>query len=333
VVENNFFFLFINKNYNLCGLSITKFIFVQILLQLMVTISLSTLANVLSIVVNLLLLLLKLIVGFIFNSISLVADGFDSVLDLVTAAFAGIGERISRKPADKSHPFGHQKFQFIFSFAIAFTLFFSSYFIADESISRLREGIQLEFSILVLIAALISFFGKLILALILYRIGNKLNSPVFIANAKNYRTDAFSSVFVIIAYVGVRFDIMWLDPASAFIIVGLIIFTGLDIIRNALPDLLDKGPPQEIIEQLKMVSLSFKEVKEVHIIRLRTLLGKYTGDFHILVNPELSIKEAHAVSERVKQKLEEEGDFTNLIIHIEPFTPEESLETKNMEID
>jgi len=112
-VENNFFFLFINKNYNLCGLSITKFIFVQILLQLMVTISLSTLANVLSIVVNLLLLLLKLIVGFIFNSISLVADGFDSVLDLVTAAFAGIGERISRKPADKSHPFGHQKFQFI----------------------------------------------------------------------------------------------------------------------------------------------------------------------------------------------------------------------------
>ena len=298
----------------------------------MVTISLSFLANTLSIFVNLLLMLLKLIIGFIFNSISLVADGFDSVLDLVTATFAGIGERVSKKPADKSHPFGHQKFQFIFSFAIAFTLFFSSYFIADESISRLREGIQLEFSILVLIAALISFFGKMILALILYRIGNKLNSPVFIANAKNYRTDAFSSVFVIIAYIGVRFNVMWLDPASAFIIVGLIVITGLDIIRNALPDLLDKGPPQEVLDKLKKIVTSFKEVREVHIIRLRSLLGKYTGDFHILVDQDLSVKQAHAVSERVKRKLEEE-EFINLVIHIEPFTPEESLEAESMDID
>ena len=298
----------------------------------MVTISLSFIANALSILVNLLLLILKLIVGFIFNSISLIADGFDSVLDLVTATFAGVGERISKKPADKSHPFGHQKFQFIFSFAIALTLFFSSYFIADESITRLREGVQLEFSLLVLVAALVSFFGKLILALILYRIGNKLNSPVFIANAKNYRTDAFSSVFVIIAYIGVRFNVMWLDPASAFIIVGLIILTGLDIIRNALPDLLDKGPPQEILDKLKKITLSFKEVKEVHIIRLRSLLGKFTGDFHILVDPEMSILEAHAVSEQVKEKLELEEEFTNIIIHIEPFTPEEMLEandTKN----
>ena len=294
----------------------------------MVSIQLTTLANILSIGVNVLLVILKLIIGFIFNSISLIADGFDSILDLITAGFAGVGERISKKPADTSHPFGYQKFQLVFSLAIALTLFISSYFIASESISRLRTGTQLTFSFLILAAAIISFFGKIIMSLILIRIGKKINSPVIIANAKNYRTDAFASILVCIAFIGANFDVWWLDPVCAFIIVALILYTGLDIVKLSLPELLDKGPPEEIVEKLRKTALSPKEVHEVHIIRLRSVLGTYTGDFHILVDPELSILEAHDVSEKIKKELEDTGLFKELLIHIEPFTPEESLEVQ-----
>ncbi|MHA1953954.1 MAG: cation diffusion facilitator family transporter [Candidatus Heimdallarchaeaceae archaeon] len=292
----------------------------------MVSIGLTAIANILSVGVNALLVILKLTIGFLFNSISLIADGFDSILDLVTAGFAGVGERISKKPADKSHPFGHHKYQLVFSLAIALTLFVSSYFIASESIGRLRESIQLTFNYLILAAAIISFFGKMIMSLVLIRIGKKINSPVIIANAKNYRTDAFASVFVLIAFIGAYFNVWWLDPVCAFIIVALILFTGFDIVKISLPELLDRGPSEDIIEKLKKIALKPEEVKEVHIIRLRSVLGTFTGDFHILVDPKLSILEAHEISEGVNEKLETTGLFKDLIIHIEPYTPEESLE-------
>ena len=292
----------------------------------MVKLGLANIATIISVVVNGLLVVLKLVIGFLTGSISLIADGFDSILDLITATFAGVGEKISRKPADSSHPFGHQKFQLIFSLAIALTLFISSYIIASESIDRLINQIELDFSFLILIAAAVSFVGKIVMSLILTRIGRKINSIVIIANAKNYRTDAFASIFVIIAFIGSYYGVWWLDPACAFVIVGLIIFTGFEIAKVSLPDLLDKGAPEEVLEKLKQIVFLHSEIKEIHIVRLRSVLGFYTGDFHILVNPTLQISEAHEVSEEVKNDLEAEGSFKDIVIHIEPFTPEESLE-------
>ena len=113
----------------------------------MLKISLTAIANILSIGVNALLIVLKLVVGIIFNSISLIADGLDSVLDVVSATIAGIGEKISRKPPDKDHPFGHQKFQLISSLVIVITMIISSYFIAEESIKRLIDAIPFNFEI------------------------------------------------------------------------------------------------------------------------------------------------------------------------------------------
>jgi cation diffusion facilitator family transporter len=294
----------------------------------MVKFGLAAAANILSIGGNLILMTLKLVIGFIFGSISLIADGFDSVLDLVSATIAGFGERISRKPADFDHPFGHHKFQTISSLAIVTTMLLSSYFIADDAISKLIVGVSYDLDILILVAAIISFAGKILLFLGLMIIGKKLNSPVFIANAKNYRTDAVSSVFVGFAYLGVKLNVWWLDPAFALVIVCLILYTGYEITKSSLPELLDKGPPQEILDKLKKIVLGHDQVEEVHIIRLRLSLGAYTGDFHILVNPKLSIVEAHEISERIKAELEEDDDFRDLIIHIEPALPEEFLEKK-----
>jgi cation diffusion facilitator family transporter len=297
----------------------------------MVSFSSATIANILSVGVNSLLVALKLIIGFFTGSISLIADGFDSILDLITAAFAGVGEKVSKKPADSSHPFGHHKFQLVFSIAIALTLFISSYFIASESIERLVNHtlLPVDYLYLIIIAAVISFVGKTAMSISLFKIGKKINSVVIIANAKNYRTDAFSSIFVLIAVVGSYFNVWWLDPICAFIIVGLIIFTGFEIAKVSIPDLLDRGAPQEVLDKLTEIALSHPDVKEVHIVRLRTILGYYTGDFHILVDPQMTIFEAHEVSEKVKQNLENEGIFRELIIHLEPFTPEESLEGKS----
>ncbi len=202
----------------------------------------------------------------------------------------------------------------------------SSYFIAQEAVERLIEATSYDLEIWVLVASIISLFTKLGISIGLMRIGKKLQSTVFMANAKNYRTDAISSVFVIVAYIGARFNVWWLDPACAFVIVALILYTGYEITKMSLPELVDKGPSEEIIEEVKSTALSFPEVREVHIIRLRSILGSYTGDFHILVEPKLTILEAHEVSEKVKAKLESDGRYRDLVIHIEPYILEEILE-------
>lgn len=282
-------------------------------------------ATSLSISINALIMSFKLSVGYIFGSISLVADGFDSLLDLFSASFAGIGEKVSKKPPDSSHPFGHEKYQLVFSLAISIILFFSAYLIASDAIQRLKDKFLLEFKWIILIAASVSIVSKLFLSIVNFRIGKRLNSPVIIANAKNYRTDTISSVLVIVSLIGSYYKIWWFDSTAAFIIVLLIFYTGYEIVKVNLPELMDKGPPEEIVKKVQEIALSVNGVKEVHLIRLRSILNVYTGDFHILVDPEISIREGHDIAEMVQSKIEETGLFRDLLIHIEPFLPEESL--------
>ncbi|MBA7524090.1 hypothetical protein ES705_16227 [subsurface metagenome] len=104
-----------------------------------------------------------------------------------------------------------------------------------------------------------------------------------------------------------------------------IFYTGYEIVKVNLPELIDKGPPEEIVKKVEEIALSVNGVKEVHLIRLRSILNVYTGDFHILVDPEISIREGHDIAEMVQSQIEETGLFRDLVIHIEPFLPEESL--------
>ncbi len=288
-------------------------------------------STLVSTVVNTILMLAKIVVGSIFGSISLVADGFDSLLDLITGVFAGVGENISKKPPDKTHLFGHEKYQMVFSLAIALTLIVSSYIIAQEAIDRLITKQQLNFELIILIVALISIFGKMALSLFIYKVGRKHNSYVLVANAKNYRTDAISSIFVCIAMIGVYFGLWWFDPLFALLIVAIILYTSYDITRDSLPDLLDRAPSTKHIKKLKTIVMSFPEVGEVHVIRLRRVLGRYTGDFHLLLDPNLTILEGHKIAERVKERLEQEEEFENIIVHIEPYISEEKIENKEEE--
>jgi len=289
------------------------------------------LSTLISLGLNLLLMLFKLTVGFIFNSISLISDGLDTLLDLLTASFATIGYKMSQKPPDSEHPFGYEKYQFIFSLGISGVMFLSAFSIGQEAIKRLINHVVLSPNWLILVTALVSILGKTILGIVLMHIGKKVESHVIVSNAKNYLTDAFSSFFVVIAFIGSYYDLWWFDPVCAFIIVGLILYTGTDIIKTSVPKLLDRAPPKEVVEELEHIAMSNQQVKEVHIVRLRELDKCYTGDFHLLVNPELTIEAAHDVAEDIKEQLEKTGKFKRLVIHLEPYTSKESLKHNEME--
>ena len=142
--------------------------------------------------------------------------------------------------------------------------------------------------------------------------------------AKNYRTDVFASFLVVVSMIFSYFQFGLLDSVMAIAICALIVYTGLGIFMEGCNILVDKAPSQEMLESIHSLAISIPGVKEVHLIRARYLQGGCIGDMHVLVDPDLTVREGHDISEAVALRLKEELKVL-MIIHLEPFTAEESL--------
>jgi cation diffusion facilitator family transporter len=282
--------------------------------------------TVLAIIVNLVLTTLKLVIGFLIGSTALLADGIDSFLDIMTTIFAYIGVRIASKPPDINHPYGHQKMEVFFSLGIFGFIAYSCVQIFLNALDKIISQQIFVFEISGLITAIFSICLKLVLAYSVLGVGKKVNSPALIANAKNFRTDVLSSVLVAVSMIFAYFNLGLLDPVIAIIICIFIAYTGLTIFIEGWDILVDKAPPNSVLKAIEKIAMDVEGVREVHLIRARYLQQGIIGDMHILVDPMLTVLEGHRISEVVASRLKEELKVS-MIVHLEPFTPDQSLLT------
>ena len=278
----------------------------------------------LAILVNLLLGLAKIIIGTIIGSTALLADGIDSLLDIVMTVLAYLGVRIATKPPDPDHLYGHQKMEIFFSFGIFALIMFSSFQIFLTALDKLISQQIFLFDVSGLLVAAFSIGLKLLLSYSVLRVGTQVSSPALKAMAKNYRTDVFASFLVVISMISAYFHFGSLDSVMAIAICALIVYTGLGIFMEGWNILVDKAPSKEMLDSIHSVASSVSGVREVHLIRARYLQGGCVGDMHVLVDPDLTVREGHDISEAVTSKLKAELKVS-MIIHLEPFTAEESL--------
>jgi cation diffusion facilitator family transporter len=287
--------------------------------------------TVLAILVNIFLGTSKLVVGVIIGSTALLADGVDSILDILMTIFAYLGVRIANKPPDPDHLYGHEKMEMFFSFGIFALIAASSVQIFFLAMDKLINQQVFIFDLSGLLIALISIGLKLLLSYSVLKVGNQVNSPALVAMSKNYRADVLSSSLVIISMVVAYFQFGLFDSIMAMIICILIAFTGLGIFTEGWNILVDKAPSQEFLDSICKLAMDVPGVREVHFIRARYLQGGAIGDMHVLVDPDLTVREGHTISELVATRLEEELKVS-MIIHLEPFIAEESLLSKNKDI-
>jgi len=278
----------------------------------------------LAIFVNLILGTSKLLVGSFIGSSALSADGIDSLLDILMTIFAYLGVRIATKPPDPDHLYGHQKMEIFFSFGIFALIMFSSLQIFLTALDKLISQQIFLFDVTGLLVAAFSIGLKLLLSYSVLKVGTQVTSPALKAMAKNYRTDVFASFLVVISMMFAYFQFGQLDSVMAIAICGLIVYTGLGIFMEGWNILVDKAPSKEMLDSIHSVANSVSGVKEVHLIRARYLQGGCIGDMHVLVDPDLTVREGHDISEAVALRLKEELKVL-MIIHLEPFTAEESL--------
>lgn len=275
-------------------------------------------ATIVALGVNTSLGCLKIITGLATSSLSLIADGFDSIMDLLMGIFAYLGTTIAQKPADEDHHYGHEKIEMIYLLLIIGVILFTGIGILIQALERFIWRITLTFSLIALFVTIISIFGKIFIAIFVHNISKEIDSASLRATALNYLTDVFSSFLVLIAIGAAFFNLGFIDSIAAVIICLFIVYSGLQMFREVLYILMDRAPEKKDLELIYNLATSVDSVKEAHKLRARTIRNKIVGDIHILVDPELSVRQGHAISETVSDLIQRKTG-ANIIIHLEPF--------------
>ena len=277
-------------------------------------------------VVNFILLTLKFIAGFVGNSSAMIADAVHSLSDFITDIIVIVFVRISSKPQDEGHDYGHGKYETLATAIIGVILFFVGIGIlinSTENIIDVCKGKELEApSILALAAAAISILAKEILYQYTVLKGKRLNSKAVIANAWHHRSDAFSSVGTLIGIGGAMFlGAKWrvLDPIAAFVVSLFIVKVSVELVKPCVDELLEKSLPKDVEDKIIDIVLSQPEVSSPHHLRTRHIGNNIAIEIHIRLDGSMSLKDAHDITKKIEISLKEEfGSDTHIGIHFEP---------------
>ncbi len=282
--------------------------------------------TILGLVVNLLLLLFKLVAGVVGRSGAMLADAVHSASDLATDVVVLLFVRISRKPRDKDHDWGHGKYETFASLLIAVALAVVGVNILIDSaraIDAVSHGEVLPRpGAIALVAAAVSIVVKELLFRYTICVGRRCDSPSVVANSWHHRSDALSSVGTLIGigaayFLGEEWRIA--DPVAAIVVAALIIKVSYDLSRTALEELLEKSLPEDVERRILDTALSLPGVEDPHNLRTRRIGHGVAIELHIRVDEMMTVRESHEITRRLEQRLKEQfGAASAIAIHVEP---------------
>ena len=274
--------------------------------------------------IDFLLSIIKIILGFIGQSGALIADGVHSFSDLLTDWVTWYAAKLSGDAPDADHPYGHERFETVATLGLSIFLAIVGTIIIFEGFGRFSNPNELRHENWLIAAAAFSVLSKEALYWYTVKVARDINSDLLKANAWHHRTDAFSSIVVVIGIIGAANGYFFLDSVAAIIVGILIIYIGWQLGFEATKELVDTSIDQEDIKALRVALSEIKGVNSVHTLRTRKVGHKKSADVHVQVNPFLSVSEGHIISvsvERVaKECIEELDDVT---VHIDPENDEE----------
>ena len=276
--------------------------------------------------VNVLLLVFKFVAGILGHSAAMVADAVHSLSDFVTDVIVLAFVRISSKPKDKSHDYGHGKYETLAMTIIGMALLAAAIGIIYGGAQKIADwlgGQRLEApGTLALWAALLS----VVLKESVYRYSmlkaRQLNSQAVEANAWHHRSDALSSVGTAIGiggaiFLGQRWTV--LDPLASVIVGAFIVKVAIELLGRGIGDLLEQSLPDEIETEILQLAATVPGISEPHDLRTRRIGDHYAIELHILVDGDIPLREAHDRASEVEQLLRNHyGDDTHVVVHVEP---------------
>lgn len=278
--------------------------------------------SLVSIIGNAVLSGFKLFAGITGNSGAMISDAIHSFSDVLTTLIAWAGVKISKKAADTSHPYGHERLECVASLVLGLVLMATGIGVGKVGLENIMSGNYQALAVpgaIALAAAVISIIGKEAMYWYTRYYAKLINSAAFMADAWHHRSDAFSSIGSLIGIGGAMLGWPVLDSVASVVICLFIIKVSYDILKDALNKMLDTSCGKDYDNKLMQFILAEKDVLSVDMLHSRMFGNKVYIDLEISVDGNKSLRDAHAVAERVHADVEHSfPDIKHIMIHVNP---------------
>lgn len=268
---------------------------------------------------NIFLFIMKVFIGLLAKSVSILSDAFNNLSDSLSFIIALVGLHYASKPADKEHPFGHGRVEYIVSFIVTILIFVAGFEFMVESYKRIINPTVMDVTSITFVLLIVTIIVKVLLAKHLERVGNKINNLALIASGKDSRNDVLITSVVLIAMITYRFNKQIPIDGIAGIIVSIFIFiSGYDLAKSTITRLLGSQVDEKLLSEIKNDLLNINQIKGVHDLIVHDYGPNVKmGSGHVEMSNSLSLDEAHRIIDERENIIREKYgvDFT---IHIDP---------------
>ena len=275
--------------------------------------------------VNIFLIISKGLAGVFGHSQALIADAIHSISDLFTDVVVLLGLRYGRRAPDAEHHFGHARIETMASTIVGMALIGTAIYIGKDAAINIYRHTEYHPKGMAVVAAAIAVALKEALYHFTVHAGRRIKSQLLVANAWHHRSDAFSSVAVLLGVTVAYFKPAWhiLDSYAALLVSFFIIKIGYEIIIKTINEFTDAAPKGEILDKIKKCAMSVEGVVDVHDLRARISGSVFQMEIHISVDGRLTVLEGHRIAKAAEKRIEEEvDDVGSVIVHVDPVNME-----------
>lgn len=273
-------------------------------------------------VINIAAMVVLILGGILTKSLAVLVGGAEAGINVLSLSFLLYFVRKSAMPPDRDHPYGHYKYENISAFVTSIFMSSAAVFILMSSIGRISSPVSIEseavyFAVLSLVLPLISF------SLLLWS-ARRTGAIAVAAETRHLLVDAADSLIILVGVVlAIEFNPVF-DALSALIVSLVFIYGIVMNLKTSVPSLIDEGLPSQFVDEVKKISLTVNGVRDVHMVRSRKTPRGYFIDMHLLLDPNMPLRDAHEVVDKVERKIKESLTsivVADLVIHMEPYLP------------
>lgn len=272
----------------------------------------------LSLYANIFLFVFKSIIGITSNSIALISEAVNSLMDIITSIIIKIGVKISKKQPDKSHQFGHNAAQPLAALFVAVFALVVGLEIIKESIDRIISPTEIVVNIFVYIVLILTIVIKLFLRFYQLKVDKEFNSPALRAAAVDSINDVLASSVALIGIICYEAGLLFVDGIAGIFVAGFILKTGYDIAKENMDFLMGRAADEELIIKIVNHSMNIEGVRGYNDLRSHYVGNKFHIEIHIEVDKNLSTKVSHDIGKEVQFAIEELEDIQKVFVHIDP---------------
>ncbi len=289
-------------------------------------------AGIVGIVCNIILSIMKFVVGTISNSVAITADATNNLSDAGSSVVTLVGFKMSEKPADRDHPYGHARIEYITGLIISFIILLIGFEIFTSSAEKIFKPEENQFNIATVVVLVVSILAKLWLGLFNKKLGKMIKSKALIATAADSRNDSIATTVVLISTLISHFFGINLDGYMGVAVAIFILVSGIGLVKETVSPLLGQPPSKEIYEKIEKKMLSYENVLGVHDLMVHSYgPGSYFASAHIEMDARINVLVCHDIMDNIERDFLSDENI-HLVVHLDPtvLDCEETNELKQM---